>query len=115
MLFQCDKETGEMIKVWTYTLITRKANSVMRGIHNDGANKGRMPLLLPFELSKKLIKGDLSLDDYKSILNFEMPSEELNYIPVYSIRTNEIRPDNKRKNEYYEWENLPELVLEEIL
>ena len=48
---------------------------------------------------------------FKSILNFEMPSEELNYLPVYSIRTNEIRPDNKRKNEYYKWENLPELEL----
>ena len=106
-----DKETGEMKKVWSYTLITRNANSVMKGIHNDGANKWRMPLLLPFELSKKWVEDELNLDDYKEILNFEMPSEELNYIPVYSIRTSEIRADNKRKNEYYEWENLPELEI----
>lgn len=106
-----DKETGEMVKVWTYTLITRNANSVMKAIHNDGANKGRMPLLLPFELSKKWAEEELSLDDYKDILNYEMPAEELNYLTVYSIRTNEIRPDNKRKNEYYEWENLLELEL----
>ena len=37
-----------------------------------------------------------------------MPAEELNYIPVYSIRSKDSRPDNKRKNEYgYQWENLP--------
>ena len=106
-----DKETGEMIKIWTYTLITRTANSVMKAIHNDGENKWRMPLLLPFELSQKWVEEELSLDDYKSILNFEMPAEELNYIPVYSIRSKDSRPDNKRKNEYYQWENLPELEL----
>lgn len=106
-----DKETGEMLKVWSYTLITRNANSVMKQIHNDGENKWRMPLLLPFELSKKWVEEVLSLEDYKAILNFEMPTEEMNYIPVYSIRTSEIRPDNKNKNEYYEWENLPVLEL----
>jgi len=81
----------------------------MRGIHNDGANKGRMPLILPFDLSKKRVEEELSLDDYKDILNFEMPSEELNYLHVYSIRTNEMRPDNKRRNGYYQWEQLLEL------
>ncbi len=38
-----------------------------------------------------------------------MPSDELEYFPVYSIRTPKLRPDNKHKNEYYEWEKLPEL------
>src|SRR5947207_10425164 len=38
-----NKETGEMIKLFTHTLITRDANSVMRDIHNGGDNKGRMP------------------------------------------------------------------------
>ena len=106
-----DKQTGEMIKRWTYTLITRNANNIMEQIHNDGDNKGRMPLLLPFELSKKWIEDDFDLESYQQILNYEMPSDNLNYIPVFSIRTSRFRPDNKEKNEYVEWENLPALKL----
>ena len=102
-----DKETGEMTKTWSYTLITRTANSLMKQIHNDGENRGRMLLLLPFELSKKWVEDDLSDDQYRAILNFEMPSDELDYVPVFSIRTFKLRPDGKAKNEYYEWENLP--------
>lgn len=34
-----DPQTGEVIKRWTYTLITRNANQVMRFIHNGGDNK----------------------------------------------------------------------------
>ena len=104
-----DKETGELIKHWTYTLITRDANSVMKQIHNDGENKWRMPLLLPFEQSKKWLDEDLSPEDYQAILDIEMPSEELNCIPMYTIRSPKMRPDYKPKNEYFEWENLPEL------
>ena len=104
-----DKETGELIKHWTCTLITRDANSVMKQIHNDGENKWRMPLLLLFEQSKKWLDEDLSPEDYQAILDIEMPSEELNCIPVYTIRSPKMRPDDKPKNEYFEWENLPEL------
>ena len=107
-----DKETGELIKHWSYTLITRDANSVMKQIHNDGENKWRMPLMLPFELSKKWLDEELTDQDYKSILDFEMPSEELDYKTVYTIRSPKMRPDDKAKNEFYQWENLPELVLE---
>jgi len=45
-----DKETGEVLKKWSYTLITRPANGVMKQIHNDGDNKWRMQLLLPLDL-----------------------------------------------------------------
>ena len=86
-----DKETGELIKHWTYTLITRDANSVMKQIHNDGENKWRMPLLLPFEQSKKWLDEDLSPEDYQAILDIEMPSEELNCIPVYTIPSAALR------------------------
>ena len=105
-----DKETGELVKHWSYTLITRDANSVMKQIHNDGENKWRMPLLLPLEQSKKWLEEDLIPEEYSGILDFEMPSEELNCIPVYTIRSPKMRPDDKAKNEYYEWENLPELA-----
>ena len=104
-----DTSTGEMIKRWTYTIITRNANSVMEMIHNDGDNAGRMPLFLPFELSTKWLDDDLSEAAYKEILAYEMPSEELDYKPVYTIRSPKGRPDDKPKNEYWEWEKLPQL------
>jgi putative SOS response-associated peptidase YedK len=104
-----DLSTGELIKRWTYTLFTRQANDLMRMIHNDGDNKGRMPLFLPFELSKEFLQDDLSTERYKEMLKFEMPSEELEYRPVYTIRSPKARPDDKPKSEYWEWEKLPEL------
>lgn len=107
-----DKETGEMLKHWSFTLITRGANSVMKQIHNDGENKWRMPLLLPFEQSKKWLDAELNEEDYKAVLDFEMPAEELNYYTVYTIRSPKMRPDDKAKNEFYHWENLPELAIE---
>jgi putative SOS response-associated peptidase YedK len=104
-----DISTGEMIKRWTYTLITRDANKVMSMIHNDGDNAGRMPLFLPFELSKEFLDDELSEKRYREMLNYEIPSEELDYKPVYTIRSAKGRPDDKAKNEYWEWEKLPTL------
>lgn len=104
-----DKQTGELIKRWTYTLLTRDGNNVMKMIHNGGENKGRMPLYLTEELTEKWLSEDLSEDEYKNILNFEMPGEELQYHPVYTIRSPKERPDGKIKSEFYEWPGLPEL------
>ena len=106
-----NKETGEMEKRFTYTLITRTANSLMQQIHNEGENKYRMPLLLHLPLSKQWLQEELTETEYKQILAFEMPSAALNAYPVYTIRSNQPRPDEKPKNELYEWENLPELIL----
>ncbi|HEY4151604.1 MAG TPA: SOS response-associated peptidase family protein [Chitinophagaceae bacterium] len=103
-----DLATGELVKRSTYTLITRNANEVMKQIHNDGDNKGRMPLFLPFELSREWLQDDLSPERYRQILAFEMPSEALSYRPVFTIRSPKARPDGKPKNEYWEWEKLPE-------
>lgn len=104
-----DTSTGEMIKRWTYTLITRDANKVMSEIHNSGENKGRMPLMLPKELSLEFIDGELSPERYKEILHFEMPSEEMEFFPVFTIRSPKQRPDFLKKNEYWKWANLPVL------
>ena len=104
-----DLETGEVIKRYTYTLITRNANEVMAQIHNDGDNKGRMPLFLPFELSKEWLQDDLSPERYKEILAYEMPSDAMEYWPVFTVRTPKPRPDGLPKNEYWEWEKLPAL------
>ena len=106
-----DKETGEMTRKWTYTIITRAANSLMQQIHNDGDNANRMPLMLPFELSKKWVSEGLSDEQYKEILAYEMPSEELNYKTVWTIRSPKLRPDNKEKNEAFQWEGLEDIKI----
>jgi len=52
---------------------------------------------------------DLSDEEIDEILKYEMPSENLEYWPVYTIRSPKPRPDSKIKIEMYEWENLPPL------
>lgn len=85
------------------------ANDLMKQIHNEGENKWRMPLFLPFELSRKWIAEEISVEAYKTLLNYEMPPTMMEVWPVFSIRTTKTRPDNKGKNERYEWERLPVL------
>jgi hypothetical protein len=67
-----------------------------------------MPLFLPLELSKEFLEENLSVERYKEILQFEMPEEKMEAITVYTIRSGKPRPDGKAKNEYWEWEELPE-------
>jgi putative SOS response-associated peptidase YedK len=100
---------GVVEKRSTFGLITRAANALMKNIHNDGENRHRMPLFLPFEMSKEFISEDLSEGRYREILNYEIPSEELQYHPVFTIRTPKLRADNKPKSEYWEWDKLPAL------
>jgi len=104
-----DMSTGELIKRWTFTIITRNANEPMSQIHNDGDNKGRMPLFLPLDLSRKWLEEELSPEDYQSILNYEMAAESMEYWPVYTIRSPKPRPDDKPKDAPWEWEKLPAL------
>ena len=104
-----DVETGEMLKRWSYTLITRPANNLMKMIHNDGDNKWRMPLFLPFDLSRLWISDELGEKEYQEILDYEIPSENLEAWPVFSIRTTKPRPDGEPKNKVYPWEKLPAL------
>lgn len=100
-----DPETGEAIG--TFTLITRPANSIMKQIHNGGSNAFRMPLLLTPELEQKWLLPDLSDDEMYEIMNFEMPSDQIAYRTVFTIRSQKPRPDNKEKTEFYEWPHLP--------
>jgi putative SOS response-associated peptidase YedK len=102
-----DAETGEI--TGTYTLITRPANQVMEQIHNGGENAFRMPLFLPRELEMKWLLPDLTDAEIEDILAFELPSEALEFHPVFTIRTNKPRPDGREKAEPYEWPGLPRL------
>ena len=108
---RADVETGEI--TGTFTLITRAANAVMAQIHNSGDNAFRMPLFLPRQMELQWLKPELSDEEVSSILNFELPSEELEYYPVFTIRTNKTRPDGKGKLEPFQWENLPPLGVDE--
>ncbi|HEX2606778.1 MAG TPA: SOS response-associated peptidase family protein [Flavisolibacter sp.] len=102
-----DIETGEVRG--TFTVVTRKANSLMEQIHNGGPNGGRMPLLLPKELELKWLEEELPDAEIKELLDFEMAPEAMAYHPVYTIRTTKERPDGKSKVEPYEWPELPAL------
>jgi putative SOS response-associated peptidase YedK len=102
-----DVETGEVRG--TYTVITRKANSIMEQIHNSGPNAGRMPMMVPYEMELQWLREDLSDEEMQQILDYEMASEELEYHPVYTIRTTKPRPDGKGKLDPFDWPDLPVL------
>jgi putative SOS response-associated peptidase YedK len=104
-----DLETGEVVKRYTFTLITRPANLLLKNIHNDGDHRYRMPLFLSLELSKKWIEAELPETEYREIQNYEMPPDNMNYIPVWTIRSPKARPDGKLKTEFWEWKDLPAL------
>lgn len=104
-----DKETGEMMRRFSFGIITRGANSVMQQIHNDGDNSGRMPLFLPLEMARQFLNDELDEPAYRQLLNFEMPSNQLDYHTVNTIRTLKPREDEKEKHEPWEWPMLPPL------
>ncbi len=92
-----------------WTLLTRSANDVMRQIHNGGANAFRMPLFLPKEMEMEWLNPDLTDEGMQRILDYEMPSDQIVPVPVYSIRGRTPRPDGKPKNAPYLYAELPEL------
>lgn len=105
-----DPETGEV--KGAFTLITRPANAVMKQIHNGGPNAGRMPLFLTRELEQKWLLPDLSDEEIQSVLDFEMPAGELEYWPVFTIRSTKPRPDGGVKTDPFEWQHLPALQIQ---
>jgi putative SOS response-associated peptidase YedK len=106
-----DIETGEV--KGTFTVVTRRANSLMKQIHNGGPNAGRMPLFLSKDLELQWLDPKLNDDELQAIMDFEMPSDNLEYWPVFTIRTTKPRPDNRLKNEPFQWANLPPLGSDE--
>ena len=96
-----DEPNNNSNGLYTFTLITREANSLMRLIHNSGGDAFRMPLFLTKELEFLWLKEDLTEAEMQAILDYEVPSEEMKYDTVYTIRTNKERPDGKGKLEHY--------------
>ncbi len=103
-----DVETGEVRG--TFTLLTRGANSIMKQIHNSSTNAGRMPLFLPTqEMELRWLNHDLSDEEIAELVDYKIPSSELEYWPVYTIRSSKPRPDEKSKIDPWEWKGLPVL------
>lgn len=102
-----DKD-GVVDKIGSFGMLTRSANEVMANIHNDGPNKHRMPLFLPEDLEKLWLK-DIKDDDFLPIFNFDIPSLDLNFYPVYTLRGYPERPDGKHRFDPFEWKDLPPL------
>lgn len=80
-----DPETGEL--TGTFTIITRRGNSLMAKIHNDGPNAERMPLLLTKERAQQWLRPDLSEEELRTLLDYEFPPEEMEVWAVNTIRT----------------------------
>lgn len=107
-----DVETGEI--TGTFTLVTRGGNSLMKQIHNSGEQAFRMPLFLPKELELQWLQPGLSDEEIKTILDYELPSEEMEYQPVYTIRTTKERPDHASKIDRFDWPDLPPLGTDSV-
>lgn len=107
-----NKSTGELIKRYTFTLVTRESicNTVMKNIHNSKEDgQFRMPLLKHLPDAKLWLRENLTDAEIQEMLDFEMPEDQLEYWSVDTVRTTKPRADGKRKNEPFEWANLPVL------
>ncbi len=106
-----NQETGEL--AGTFAIITRGANDLMKQIHNDGENKFRMPLFLTKSLEKEWIDPNTPDERIFEILSFEMPEQQMNSWPVYSLNAATARPDHLLPNDPYSWQGLPPLGLDD--
>lgn len=77
-------ETGEL--TGTFSIITRNANEVMKKIHNGGENSGRMPLMMAPGMETEWLRPGLTDTDIQQLLQYELPSDALEYWPVNPVR-----------------------------
>jgi len=94
-----DAETGEL--KGTFTIVTRNGNPLLEKIHNSGAHKGRMPLILKEEMMELWLDPDLEDEKLQSILRYEFPESLLEAWPVHTIRI-------KKHDDVHVIEPLPE-------
>lgn len=102
-----EKETGEL--TGTFAIITRAANRLMSNIHNEGENKFRMPLFLPKAMEGEWIDAGTSWERIGEILQYEVPDDDLEAWPVFTLNTSKSRPDGLLKNAPFNWPSLPPL------
>lgn len=87
----------------TFAILTREGNELFRNIHNDGANKFRMPLLLAPKMALKWLDPSLQNEAIASITSISIAPEDLMGYTVYSVRGNTIRPDGFNINDPFIW------------
>jgi putative SOS response-associated peptidase YedK len=100
---------GQKLLKGSFTMLTRTANETMKGIHNSGEHRHRMPLFLTPELEQFWVSHTFSDDDMKAVFDYCLPSELLEFNPVYTIRGKAVRPDGKNKYDPWYYNNLPAL------
>ncbi len=106
-----DIETGEV--KGTFTVITKPANSLMKMIHNGGANKHRMPMILSYEDQQKWMDPSLTEEEMMKITEKEFPADLMDAWPVFSIRTTKQRPDGRMIYDQFAYDNLPPLGMDD--
>ncbi len=109
MVESIDESGNKMEPVFTFALMTREANELMRNIHNSGPRGFRMPLFLHYEMAIAFVENDLSTKRYKEILDYVIPSKDLAQHPVFAIRGRALRPDDKQKHEAFVYQKMPAL------
>jgi len=88
-------------------VVTRAANELLTIIHNGGMNAGRMPLVLTKEMATEWLDPELSDNRMRSILQYEMPSADMEAWPVRSIRSR--KEDNELVIEKMQYDGLEEI------
>ena len=59
------------------------------------------------------LEEDMTDEDIKNFVEYEIPSEELEVVPVFLLRTTTPRPDGKEKFEKFDYGRLPPLGSED--
>ncbi len=97
-----DKTTGEYIE--TASLVTTKANKLMKQIHNS---KERMPTILNEDLAYEWLLGDLSEERITEIATWQFPAEEMDACTIAKDFREALEPTKA-----FEYADLPALKLE---
>ncbi|AMR31725.1 hypothetical protein A0256_09960 [Mucilaginibacter sp. PAMC 26640] len=96
-----DAATGETIA--TTAIVTTEANPLMRVIHNS---KMRMPTILPDDMAKEWLLGDLSEEQITGLATYQIPYDEMTACTIQDNFRELPEPD-----EPYIYEDLPDFKL----
>lgn len=102
-----DKSTGELVH--TFTIVTTKANALMKKIHNNPKLKeARMPVILNEESAQKWLKPVESQEDIAALKNLILPYSEnkLRAHTVQKLRGKEYPGNKKSITEKVSYEEL---------
>ena len=84
----------------SFSIVTRAANPLMARIHNGGAHKERMPLILEKERAITWLHPNTTDTTLREILQYSFPEEGMDAWPVNSVRGR--KTDDARLIQRYE-------------